>query len=135
MTEIIADTSHKNAFQQYPLKDVRCNNNLKSVAPFVDVPSSSKVVASPAVAVPHSQLIISNMESVIRSVKKQHVVKKKKRKVVEPEISDISMILSSSLSFVSPNASTDDAIAAANGKWANIFAFFFLSFSQFTTYT
>lgn len=120
MTEIIADASLKNAFQQFPLKDVHCNNNLKSSSvPFVGAPypsspqthppPSSLKIASPVV--PHSKLIISNMESVIRSVKKQHVVKKKKRKIVEPEISDISLILSSSLTFVSPNVSTDETVA------------------------
>lgn len=117
MTEIINadDTSLKNALkhQQQPLKDMQCNNNVKSH------PSSLSPTAphSPK-SVPQSKLIISNMESVIRSVKKQHVVKKKKRKIVEPEISDISMILTNSLTFVSPNVSNSDDIltsTVANG--------------------
>lgn len=113
MTEIInaSDTSLKSALkqqeQQQPLKDVQCNNNEK-ISPSSSGASSPTMTPNSPKMVPQSKLIISNMESVIRSVKKQHVVKKKKRKIVEPEISDISNILTNSLTFISPNVSNSE---------------------------
>lgn len=123
MTDIINDTSLENAFQQQRqqqqqqqlllLKDVQCNNNVKS-------PSSPSTTTTPhshspvPVIVPKSKLIISNMESVIRSVKKQHVVKKKKRKIVEPEISDIVNILTNSLTFSNSEEKTLNILTNGN---------------------
>lgn len=53
---------------------------------------------------PDNKLIVSNMKSVINSVKLHKKHKKRKRNVGEtPEIHDISNILQSNLSFVSPN--------------------------------
>lgn len=57
-----------------------------------------------------SKLIVSNMESVISSVKKHRKARRKKRESVEPEISDISAILSNSLSFVTSETASKEAI-------------------------
>lgn len=58
-----------------------------------------------------SRQIISNMESVISSVKKKHRHRRRKEtnglNKSEPEITDISNILSNSLSFVSPNTTQE----------------------------
>lgn len=53
---------------------------------------------------PDNKIIVSNMKSVINSVKLHKKHKKRKRNLNEtPEIHDISNILQSNLSFVSPN--------------------------------
>ncbi|KAG4074027.1 hypothetical protein HA402_014232 [Bradysia odoriphaga] len=53
---------------------------------------------------PDNKLIVSNMKSVINSVKLHKKHKKRKRKLDEtPEIHDISNILQSNLSFISPS--------------------------------
>lgn len=53
---------------------------------------------------PNNKVIVSNMKSVINSVKLHKKHKKRKRNLDEtPEIHDISNILQSNLSFVSPN--------------------------------
>ncbi len=53
---------------------------------------------------PDNKLIVSNMKSVINSVKLHKKHKKRKRNLDEaPEIHDISNILQSNLSFISPN--------------------------------
>ena len=48
------------------------------------------------------------MESVISSVKKRKKEKKLRRKAIEPDISNISNILNSSLIFTSPNTSAEE---------------------------
>lgn len=53
---------------------------------------------------PDNKLIVSNMKSVINSVKLHKKHKKRKRNLDEtPEIHDISNILQSNLCFISPN--------------------------------
>lgn len=88
-------TSIKQLFAS-PLKDAQCN--IKSSTPL------TSTVPLPHVNNSCSKLIISNMESVISAVKKKRKAKKLKRRTEEPEISDISNILSSSLCFASPNS-------------------------------
>lgn len=71
---------------------------------------SNAAVSSPNSSTSRKQ-IVSNMASVISSVEKQQKAKRKKRKqrsLAEPEISNISNILSQSLKFVSPNANNGD---------------------------
>lgn len=66
-------------------------------------PVESELKSMP-VSRPDNKLIVSNMKSVINSVKLQKKAKKRKRNVDEPqEIHDISNILQSNLSFISPN--------------------------------
>lgn len=61
-------------------------------------------IKSIPVSKPDNKLIVSNMKSVINSVKLQKKAKKRKRNLDEPqEIHDISNILQSNLSFISPN--------------------------------
>lgn len=67
-------------------------------------PSPVKMEIKAAAAKPDNKLIVSNMKSVINSVKLHKKHKKRKRAVDEtPEIHDISNILQSNLSFISPN--------------------------------
>lgn len=86
-----------------PLKDNQINMKKLPESP---LPSGlNQNMPSPSSSTT-SKLIVSTMESVISSVKKQRKAKKKKRETIEPDISDISSILSTSLSFVSPTVST-----------------------------
>lgn len=71
-------------------------------------PLQTNGVGGPAAT---SKLIVSNMESVISSVKKHRKARRKKRETVEPEISDISAILSNSLSFVAGETTPTEATA------------------------
>lgn len=67
-------------------------------------PSPVKIEMKSIAVRPDNKLIVSNMKSVINSVKLHKKHKKRKRKVNEtPEIHDISNILQSNLSFISPN--------------------------------
>lgn len=67
-------------------------------------PSPVKTEMKSNHARPDNKLIVSNMKSVINSVKLHKKHKKRKRNLCEtPEIHDISNILQSNLSFISPN--------------------------------
>lgn len=66
---------------------------------------------------PDHKLIVSNMKSVINSVKMQKKAKKRKRNRDEPqEIHDISNILKSNLSFMSPNRADVEQCAEETPK-------------------
>lgn len=70
----------------------------------VPSPVKCETISIPSIR-PDNKLIVSNMKSVINSVKQQQKkAKKRKRNADEPqEIHDISNILKSNLSFISPN--------------------------------
>lgn len=65
---------------------------------------------------PDSKLIVSNMKSVINSVKlqKKHKRKRHRNQDETPEIQDISNILQSHLSFLSPNRAEPDQNTVGN---------------------
>lgn len=80
----------------------------------------------------HAKRIISTMESVINSVRKERRNRKKHLKSDEPEINNISSVLSNNLSLISPNLDNQqkDGIyaSAVGGSHVIEFYVFFIIF-------